>query len=137
MNKERERRNTPGIFVFVGENRSKLAQDKGWSWQECQRTGIPRLAAKPLWEALIAININPDKQIFFNLWDDEWKPIRSVPKELKELTERGLEVVAMGQKVHKQLEKLGIPHREMIHPAARGKIRKTSLFRAHVKKVLA
>lgn len=129
--------NTPGIFIFVGENRSKTAQEKGWSWQECQRTGIPRLAAKPLWEALTNININPNDQIFFNLWDDEWKLNKFIPEILTEMAEDGEIIIALGQKVHTELGKLGIPHKEMVHPAARGKIRKTSLFRKHVREVLS
>lgn len=121
----------------MGENRSKTAQEKGWSWQECQRTGIPRLAAKPLWEALTEMNISPSEQIFFNLWDDEWQLNKFIPEILTEMAEDGEIIVALGQKVHNELTKQGIPHREMIHPAARGKIRKTSLFRKHVREVLA
>jgi hypothetical protein len=132
MNKEQ----TPGIFIFVGENRSRTAQEKGWSWQECQRTGKPVLCAKPLWEALSQININPNHQIFFNLWDDEWNLNNFIPEILREMSEDGEAIVAMGRKVHIQLEKLDIPHKEMVHPAARGKIRKTSLYREHVKETL-
>ena len=132
-----EREKTPGMFVFVGENRSKMAQQRGWSWQECQRTGVPRLAAKPLWEAITKLGLNPNEQIFFNLWDDGWKPNKFIPDILKEMTEDGEIVIAMGQKVHRELERQGIPHRKMVHPAARGPIRKTSLYQEHVKKVLS
>lgn len=128
--------NTPGIFIFVGENRSKTAQEKGWSWQECQRTGVPRLAAKPLWEALTEININPNEQVFFNLWDDEWNLNKFIPEILTEIAEDGETIIALGEKVHMELIKLGILHKKMVHPAARGRIRKTSLYRNHVKQVL-
>lgn len=128
--------NRTEIFIFVGENRSKTAQEKGWSWQECQRTGIPRLAAKPLLEALAEIKLNPNEQVFFNLWDDEWKPNKFIPEILKEMAEDGEVIVAMGQKVHNELTKLSIPHKEMVHPAARGKIRRTDLYRKHVKEIL-
>src|SRR5258706_4615034 len=133
MNKE----NTPGIFVFVGENRSKTAQEKGWSWQTCQLTG-PVLCAKPLWRALSqpGLGLNPNAQIFFNLWDDQWRPNRFVSEILREMAEDGEIIVAMGQKVQRVLVKLGIPHKEIVHPAARGKILKAALYDEHVKEVL-
>lgn len=128
--------NTPGIFIFVGENRSKTAIEKGYSWQECQRTGVPRLAAKPLWEALQEIGIDPNQQIFFNLWDDSWNPNPYIPDILKEMAEDGEIIVGMGKKVQTELEKLNIPHKKMTHPAARGKTRGTDLYRKHVREVL-
>lgn len=125
------------IFIFVGENRSPLAQEKGYSWQECQRTGKPVLAAKPLWEALIQIGINPNEQLFFNLWNDDWRPNKIVPEILKELAQDGEIIVGMGRKVQKELHRLNIPHKELVHPAARGKIRRTDRWRKHVKSVLS
>lgn len=138
MSAETKRENTPGIYIFVGENRSKTAQEKGWSWQECQTSGKPVLCAKPLWRALSqkGLELNPNEQVFFNLWDDEWKPNKYIPDILKELAEDGETVVAMGQKVHHELGTLGIPHKLIIHPAARGIIRRSSLYDAHVKKIL-
>ncbi|KKU09371.1 MAG: hypothetical protein UX13_C0042G0007 [Candidatus Woesebacteria bacterium GW2011_GWB1_45_5] len=124
------------IYIFVGENRSKMAREKGWGWQECQRTGVPRLAAKPLWEALFEIKLDPNGQIFFNLWDDGWKISRFVPEILKEMAEDGEVIIGMGRKVQAELRRLNIPHREMAHPAARGKIRATHLYRKHVREVL-
>ena len=123
--------------MFVGENRSKTAIEKGWSWQECQRTGKPVLCAKPLWDALTEIDLNPNEQIFFNLWDDEWNKNDFIPEILKEMAEDGETIVGMGRKVQTELQKLGIQHKEIVHPAARGKIRKTELYRAHLKKVLS
>lgn len=130
--------NTPGIFVFVGENRSKTAQEKGWSWQECQKTG-PVLCAKPLWRALSQplLGLNPNEQVFFNLWDDEWRLNKFIPDILKEMEEDGETIIAMGQKVHGELARLGIPHKEIVHPAARGKIRKSSLYDKHVRETLS
>lgn len=125
------------IFVFVGENRSNLAQKNGYSWAECQRTGKPVLAMKPLWEALEEINLDPRAQVFFNLWDDSRKIDELVPKILKGLSEQGEIIIGMGRKVQKELQKQGIPHLEMVHPAARGKIRKTALYRRHVRGILS
>lgn len=127
---------TQGIFIFVGENRSKTAVEKGWSWQNCQVTGEPHLSAIPLWKALKGIDLNPSHQTFFNLWDENWKINKYVPEILKEMSE-DWEIVAMGQKVHKELEKIGVEHKTIIHPAARGKNRRTDLYNSHIKKILS
>lgn len=121
----------------MGENRSNLAQKNGYSWEQCQRTGKPVLAMKPLWEALEEINLDPKAQIFFNLWDDRLNFEEQVPIILRSLAGEGKIIVGMGRKVQKELQKLGIPHLEMVHPAARGKIRKTALYRRHVRGVLS
>ena len=42
----------------------------------------------------------------------------------------------MGHKVRKELEKQGIPHIFIYHPATRGKIRKKELYCEHVKNKL-
>ena len=107
---------TQGIFIFVGENRSKTAVEKGWSWQNCQVTGEPHLSAIPLWKALKGIDLNPSHQTFFNLWDENWK---------------------INKYVHKELEKIGVEHKTIIHPAARGKNRRTDLYNSHIKKILS
>lgn len=125
------------IYVFVGENRSKTAQEKGYSWTECQKTGKPVLSAIQLWNALEKIGLNPNEQIFFNLWDDDFQENKLIPEILKEMAEDGEEIIGMGKNVQDQLKKLGIHHKEMIHPAARGKIRNKDLYANHVKNVLS
>ena len=125
------------IYIFVGENRSKTAKENGYSWQGCQQTGKPVLAMKPLWEALEEIGLDPRAQVFFNLWDDGWNPNELIPEILMEFIDSGEIVVGMGRNVQKALRELNIPHREMYHPAARGKIRRSDLYRKHVKEVLS
>lgn len=136
MSHERIEVPTPGIFIFVGENRSKTAQEKGYSWYECQRTGKPVQCAIPLFRAITNAGLNPREQIFFNLWDDEWRENEMVFEILKEFADSGEVIIGMGQKVQKKLKELGIPFRPMIHPAALGKIRKAELYDAHVSTVL-
>jgi len=132
-----EREKIPVLYIFVGENRSKTAKEKGWSWQECQTTGIPKNSAKKLWEALNKLNINPDYQIFHNLWNDDGELNRNVVEVLKEMAEDGEVIIGMGKKVQGELKNLNIPHREMVHPAARGKWYNRDLYSQHVKKVLS
>jgi hypothetical protein len=118
-------------FIFVGENRSPRAIQLGVTWYD------GRLAAKTLYDGLHAIGLDPKGQTFVNLWTDRGELDRQV---LKFLTE-GLEftswrVVGMGRKVCQELTRHYILHLEIIHPAARGKIRKTALYQAHLKEKL-
>ncbi len=125
------------IYIFVGENRSKTAEENGHSWQECQRTGIPVLSAIRLFDALTQNGLDPKAQIIFNLWGDNRKLNPLVPEILREMAEDGETIIGMGQKVQAELDKLGIPHKQMTHPAARGKIASKVLYRKHVKEVLS
>jgi hypothetical protein len=45
-------------------------------------------------------------------------------------------VVALGNKVSRQLERHSVPHVPLIHPAARGKIRARELYAQHVSAIL-
>lgn len=111
-------------FVFVGEQRSATAKRKDWTWLS------GRLAAKPLFEALRAIDVEPTKQIFVNLWRDDGTIDTAVPTQLKRRKKRM--VVALGQKVSRGLTSAGIKHVAIVHPAARGKIRKRERYIKHV-----
>ena len=51
-------------LVFIGECRSLTAIRKGWSWAD------GRLAAKPLFEALEAMKLDPANHEFYNLFHD-------------------------------------------------------------------
>jgi hypothetical protein len=136
MSIERLRNPTVETFVFVGENRSNKAKEGNHTWQSCQKNGKPVLCAIQLWDALSGAGLDPKRQIFFNLWNDDGNPISSVPRKLKQMIDAGYEVVGMGKNVQRELSRLSIPHREMTHPAARGKIRRKDLYRKHVKEVL-
>lgn len=107
-------------YLFVGEDRSQRAKDLKVTWKD------GALAAKPLFEALRACDINPDTVEFVNWFEGGKKTVR----------ETKLLVVALGKKVQAALVEEGIPHIAMIHPAARGRIRKRERYIAHVKEVL-
>lgn len=111
------------VFIFVGERRSITAQRKGWSWESCQKSE-PRLCAIQLWNALSAIGIDPKIQIFINAWDDDGKPNQYLP----EVLQLDLPIVAMGKKVHEYLNRVGVKHIVIPHPAARGKIRNSKNY---------
>jgi hypothetical protein len=109
----------------VGEERSQRAKDLGLTWAD------GGLAAKPLFEALRGCGIDPEKVEFTNWFERGGKTtvIRAVAAKRT--------IVGMGLKVQKALKECGIPHKAIVHPAARGRIRKRERYCAHVKEVLA
>lgn len=113
-------------LLFIGECRSLTAKRQGWTWRD------GRLAAKPLFEALAAMGVDPSAHKFINLWTDSSPPI--VPWQRVEIIRNhdGI-VVALGQRVSRELATRGIDHVALVHPAARGRIRKRSRYIAHVR----
>lgn len=109
------------VILFVGERRSERAKALGLTWKD------GGLAAKPLFEALHACGINPDLCHFVNLFE------RSGPRIVREFPGS---VVGMGRKVQARLERMGIKHTPIVHPAARGAIRKRERYIEHVKSAL-
>lgn len=125
-------------LLFVGECRSLTAQSKGWTWKD------GRLAAKPLFEALAAMGVDATAHAFTNLWTDNatgqtpgasgsaviaWQKIG----RLKTHTKAGGVIVALGKRVSEELTKREIAHVALVHPAARGKIRKRERYHEHVR----
>lgn len=126
-------------ILFVGECRSLTAQRKGWTWAD------GRLAAKPLFEALQAMGVDPKAHAFLNLWADnargEPAPVilGSTIQAIRRLATRPGDprvVVALGKRVSTELSKRGVEHVALVHPAARGRIRKRERYHAHVKATL-
>ena len=125
-------------LIFVGECRSLTAQRKGWTWKD------GRLAAKPLFEALEAMGVDPSAQLYINLWTDtptgttygnlEIKPqiLGRTIDRIKRAMSDGRIAVALGKRVSDQLARRGLVHVALVHPAARGKIRKRERYHAHV-----
>jgi len=116
-------------MLFVGECRSLTAIKKGWRWED------GRLAAKPLFEALEAMGVDPAKQQFCNLWTDPpFAPCITANRiaMLRHARENGTKIIALGQRVSVELQKLDIDHVAIVHPAARGRIRKRARYVAHV-----
>lgn len=120
-------------YVFVGERRSDKAIAMKVRWQD------GHLAAKPLFEALRLIGLDPQAQLFMNLFHERAGDTVAAYKlkRVKRLARLGYAVVAMGRQVQRQLASAGIPCLPLVHPAARGRIRKTERYRQHVKDTLS
>lgn len=119
-------------LLFVGECRSLTAKRKNWTWKD------GRLAAKPLFEALAAMGVDPAAHDYVNLWTDSSPPF--VPwqrlQRIQRYAEEGMVVVALGKRVSAELARRGIDHVALVHPAARGRIRKRERYHAHVREKL-
>ncbi len=109
-------------ILFVGEERSPTAIERGWTWES------GRLAAKQLFDALSACDIDPARCRFANWFE------RGGPSAVRR--HRG-PVVAMGQKVQKAMAAAGIEYIPIVHPAARGHIRAKARYAAHIAEALA
>lgn len=120
-------------LIFIGECRSPTAQRKGWTWKD------GRLAAKPLFEALAAMGVDPSEQRYYNLFHDPTArhPDRrtvnvALVVDLRALRGRGFTLVALGARVSAELARRDVDHVAIVHPAARGRIRKRERYIAHV-----
>lgn len=124
------------MLVFVGERQSPKAARGGHTWQN------GKAAACTLHAALRAAGYDPAACEFLNLWSrpglgptrDRLAP--GVLRRLREASASGAVVVALGRLVERELQRRGVPHRTMVHPAARGKIRKRERYMQHVREVL-
>lgn len=118
-------------WVFIGERPSRRAVAIGATWQN------GKLAGATLRAALVAAGIDPAQQRYLNLWDTpDGRDCAPRLTEIQRLVAEGAQIVGMGQIVCRQLAREGIPHRALIHPAARGTIRRTGRYQAHVQQVL-
>jgi hypothetical protein len=121
------------MFIFVGECRSATAQERGWSWAD------GHLAAKPLFEALRAAGIDPTEQRFVNLFRDPPSAHLVNHRSFVVLRDRApaVRIVALGKRVAHELARRGLVHIALVHPAARGRIRKRERYIEHVRERLA
>jgi hypothetical protein len=123
-------------FLFVGERPSRRAIAIGATWAN------GHLAAKQLHDALRGLNIDPAAHDYCNLWSlpdagpqdaaDEAAAIQGIWQAI----EHGATVVGMGAVVCRVLVREDVPHLQLVHPAARGAIRKKERYQAHVGSVL-
>jgi hypothetical protein len=122
------------LIIFIGEKPSKTAFEKGWTWES------KRLASATLHEALATIGFDTALIKFMNLFGDHPDNAEVATKlAIRKVTIHhltGNRLVAMGQKVSRELSALGIEHATIVHPAARGKIRAKHLYAAHVREIL-
>lgn len=123
-------------FMFVGERPSHKAVKIGATWQN------GKLAAKQLHDALRALNIDPNTHQYCNLWtqpdpgDDDAVDEYFARERIEYFQACGYIIVGMGALVCRVLTVMEIPHLQLIHPAARGAIRKKERYTAHVDAVL-
>ena len=109
-------------MLFVGERRSNRAIEMNVQWSD------GRLAAKQLFDALKDCGVDPQSCAFTNWFEKNGE--ETVRKHLGP-------VIAMERKVQDALQKSGIRCICMIHPAARGTIRRKDLYTQHVASVLS
>ena len=123
---EREAQNAQ--YVFVGEKRSRRAIELSASWED------GRLCAKTLHEALRAAGLDPRSQVFLNLYHDGdgWSVNPAALARLRSLAGTGVGIVGLGRRVQTALRRAGLPHRQLIHPAARGAVRGRAVYQAQV-----
>lgn len=119
-------------FVFVGEKRSSRAIALGVTWED------GRLAAKTLQDALRAVGLDPADQRFLNLYRDDLPGVLDpgALDQIHVLLTDGWVIVGLGRVVQTALQRRRIPHRPMVHPAARGAIRTRARYHRHVARVL-
>jgi hypothetical protein len=121
-------------YLFIGEDRSEKAIQMNVRWEN------GRLAAKQLFDALDANGINKEDCRFVNLFEPlRQQGIMKRSHRLWILTMQmnGFTPVAMGNKVSKRLTDLKIKHIKIVHPAAKGTIRRKENYINHIKEHLA
>lgn len=112
-------------YVFVGERRSRRAQTLGVTWHD------GRLAACTLFAALRLAGIDPASQQYMNAYHDDGTPDEAAIARAAELS-RTCVIVGLGQRAQAALDRGGVPHVKLIHPAARGAIRARQRYQEHV-----
>lgn len=112
-------------MLFIGEQRSKRAEVMGVHWED------GRLAAKQLFDALRACGIDPTKHRYVNIFGR--KNCANIATVLRHSGPK----IGMGKRVCLMLRAANIPHFPIVHPAARGAIRKKAVYAEHVRSVLA
>ena len=113
-------------ILFVGEEPSETAKKKGWKW------GDLHLSSKTLIEALDAADFPSQNAVFENLFIEG-----QIDKQALNRVRCGrYPIVAMGRRVENALNRYGVIHTPMVHPAARGEIRKTENYKAHVREII-
>jgi len=121
-------------FLFVGERPSPKAARMGVTWEH------GRLAAKQLFDALFAVGLDPKSHRFDNVFvptpEGPEVVCRNAVRRIKRAAISGLRVVAMGKKVEAVMAAKCIPCLSIVHPAARGRIRKKERYAEHVREVL-
>ena len=90
-----------------------------------------RLAGKQLFDAFDELGIDYSEFRFTNIKEPEHF-LSLADKAMKEK----VTIIGMGNFVQRILSNMNIKHKKLIHPAARGSIRRKSTYANHVKEVL-
>lgn len=117
-------------YVFVGERQSPTAHRNGWTWAD------GRVCARTLHEALRACGLDPERQVYLNAFTYDGQPNRDDLDRVQVYAVFNRTIVALGQLASKALKQRGIAHLLLVHPAARGAIRKRERYHAHVAETL-
>lgn len=112
------------LVLFVGERKSPTARRRRWSWED------GRLAAKQLFDAFDAVGFDSRKAKFLNV------KARGAKSVLEYNTHFGCPIIGMGRVAQATLNRWGFGHIDMVHPAARGKIRAKKRYAAEVRRAL-
>ena len=107
-----------------------------------------RLAARTLHAALASCGLEPSRQVFVNLFLDPptkepqrpaAPPVvdRAMVDQLAACATLGTCLIGLGRLVQRALGREGLRHLALVHPAARGAIRRREVYRAHVAEQLA
>ena len=112
-------------LLFVGENRSPSAIRMNVTWKD------KRLAAKQLFDAFEMNGIDDSEFEFTNVKEPE----DFLDQIEKAITDQ-VPIIGMGRIVQQILNNMNIEHTPMVHPAARGLIRKKERYAEHVNEVL-
>jgi len=113
-------------ILFVGEEPSKTALSKNYSWED------GRLCAKQLFDAFKSNGYHSSDAEFINLFHNGDVLVSS----LNLIQQSKKPIVAMGRKVQKALDIHNVSYQPMVHPAARGTIRNKENYSLHVKETL-
>lgn len=126
-------------YIFVGERPSISA------WKFSKQWSDGAYAGKQLKDAIDKIDCLEFADITFcNLWitpkemSNAAFDVVALDKSLQDIAvySQWWTVVGMGKIVQNELDHFGIEHLKLIHPAARGKIRKKNRYLKHCKEVL-
>ena len=119
-------------FLCVGEKRSLTAIARGWTWAD------GHLAARTLHAAMGTLGLEYGHDYMCcNLCDDHGTASPSQLAGIRSFHLDGWQIVALGQVAARVLTAAAIPHLCLIHPAARGAIRRRDRYQAHVAAVLS
>lgn len=117
-------------YLFIGEKRSPTAIERDWTWES------GHLAARTLFQVLDDLKVPRTSCRFLNAFRDDDFPHTQNLTQIRLLKLDGWIIIGMGQRVQALLRSQDIEHRALIHPAARGRIRKRERYIEHVRMTL-